>query len=425
MTMGLNCSCFPSEDLDEPTSYKRSLLANHKNQAGGAPLPTTLRPKKEQGNSDSNASELQKAQDEINRLNEELSRLKDEVESQGRLMRTLRQELSLEKNAACRARADSKSKQAELIKAERNLRDTTSKAEDLMLHVNSILAQKQAAQKDLDLFEKKFEEIYALLADNGFEIEFLDEEVMRKIFPAKPEMDDTAEEFMDEMCHDLRQELRKELVPRNQLLNLHNADSLFMCGKTVELMLNRIDTLGMSHQHFNADLLETEDLIALMDIRDQFDELPVLEGYLEKLSPSKYAGWQQRWVVVRDWVLFWAKKEVDVGKKHASLTPKQKKKFVNHIPLMLVKAVTVGPKEGQFTIVAQDRKNGQVRNYTWRVLSSQGSKARKAWTDGLERYRSNLQLCMQWLSMTKTMKAVSPNARKSRYVAGESVLPEN
>ena len=46
-----------------------------------------------------------------------------------------------------------------------------------------------------------------------------------------------------------------------------------MCGQTVELMLNRIDTLGMSHQHFNADLLETEDLIALMDIRDQFDEV--------------------------------------------------------------------------------------------------------------------------------------------------------
>jgi len=423
--MGLGCSCFPSEDLDETTSLKRTLLANHKNQAGGALLPTTLRPKNERENCDSNTSELQKARYEIERQKAELCRLKKEVENQGRLMKTLRQELSVEKSAAARARADSRSKQNELINAERNLRDTTSKAEDLMLHVNSILAEKEAAQKDLELFERKFEEIYALLADNGFEIEFLDEEVMRKIFPAKPEMDDTAEEFMDDMCQDLRQDLRKELVPRNQLLSLHNADSLLMCGQTVEIMLSRIDTLGMSHRHFNAELLETEDLIALMDIRDQFDELPVLEGYLEKKSPSKYAGWQKRWVVVRDWVFYWAKKEVDVGKKHSSLTPKQKKQFVNHIPLMLVKSVTVGPKEGQFTIVAQDRKNGQVRNYTWRVLSSQGSKARKAWIDGLERYRSNLQLCMQWLSMTKTMRAVAPNARTSRYVAGASILPEN
>jgi len=399
MTMGsgIGCTCFPAEESEE----SKKLINNPIQSAGGALLDA---PKKRfcgkvqllQNSPETDAEQLRRAHDEIVQLHEKLCILTAEAESQAKIIKKLKMEAERERrNSEC---ANKKLTAVQNQQKLKDLRETTSKTETLVNDVKKMLEEKRSLETQLDLFATKFEQLYAVVADHGFEPEFLDEELMEKIFPARPDMNDAAEEYMDDFSRKLRRKLRQELVPK---FGLHSSQNLIKSAETVRMMLSRIEKLGISHEDFDVDSLSQTDIIALVDIRDQLEELPVLEGFLEKMSPSKYAGWQKRWVVVRDWVFWWSKKEISVDK--STMTSEQKRKFVNYIPLMLVKAISVDSKDGQFTITAQDRKNGQIRNYTWRVLSNRGSKAREVWTEGLEKYRSHLQLCMQWISMTKSI----------------------
>merc|ERR1719471_863532 len=276
--------------------------------------------------------------------------------------------------------------------------------------------QKEATEHELVLYKQRFEEVQRLLAAEGYEIEyqgddaeFYDEAMGRggpgvfvEGFEEEECDDEEAEEFMDEDFDKLRAKLRHELVgyvPSSSEL------------EDVEYVLSKIEMLGLRNQTIEVKKLRPEDIKAVTNIKKQFDALPVLEGYLEKYSPHLFAGWQRRWVVVRDYYLFWAKKEVVLENNVSPLGSKNKGKFVNHIPLLTVQKIVKDDKEpNKFVITGQDRKSGGVREYVWRIPSTHGQSERMTWISGLQKHIDHLQLFMQWITTTRSLNK-SSNSR--------------
>jgi len=291
----------------------------------------------------------------------------------------------------------------------------------LKREIESSNREKEATEHELVLYRQRFEEVQRLLAAEGYEIEYQGDDaefydegsggpgVFVEGYEDEEGDDEDAEEFMDEYFDKLRAKLRHELVgyvPSSSEL------------EDVEYVLSKIDMLGLRNQAIEVKKLRPEDIKAVTNIKRQFDALPILEGYLEKYSPHLFAGWQRRWVVVRDYYLFWAKKEVVLENNSSPLKENNKEKFVNHIPLLTVQKILPDAKDpNKFVITGQDRKSGGVREYVWRIPSTHGQSERMTWIGGLQKHIDHLQLCMQWITTARSLNKSSNSRQSIRYAS--------
>ena len=141
---------------------------------------------------------------------------------------------------------------------------------------------------------------------------------------------------------------------------------------------------------------------------DDRNELPVLCGYLDKMSPSFLVGWQTRYVAVADYNLYYAPDPYPLpgglGGNVNGPVPRE----VNCVPLLVVKTISglKGKKdECQFQVEAQDSKSGDLRNYLFKA----GTVAdRDRWVAGLSAHRDHFLKMLRRTAMNQgTLEVVA------------------
>ena len=132
------------------------------------------------------------------------------------------------------------------------------------------------------------------------------------------------------------------------------------------------------------------------ELQVQYSALPDLQGWIEKKSPTFARGWQKRWVVVRDYNLFYGKSRADIVD---TKDEQQRQQFRNAIPLLVVQYIvaTDHSRSGRkFEIVARDPRTGDRRHYQWRAATREEC---EKWVSGLNEHKKLLAARLQFLAM--------------------------
>eukprot|EP01083_Nonionella_stella_P079451 218029_1 len=127
-------------------------------------------------------------------------------------------------------------------------------------------------------------------------------------------------------------------------------------------------------------------------------ELPRLEGFLYKKSPAFHRGWQKRFVIVRDYNLFYSPDRVTFN----SDSDMDSSKFSNVISLLVVRCVreikSKGGPSRRFEIKARDPRSGDLRIYQWRASTLEEC---ESWVDGLNQHLDLLHSMMRWAALNQ------------------------
>merc|ERR1711924_494210 len=91
--------------------------------------------------------------------------------------------------------------------------------------------------------------------------------------------------------------------------------------------------------------------------------LGVPRGMLEKKSPSMFAGWQTRWVIYWDDMLYWGATKVEP--KDGKIDTTTFKGSI-HITCIGDKGFRKGDNKEEFIVEARDAKTGDMREYLFR-----------------------------------------------------------
>eukprot|EP00484_Ammonia_sp_Unknown_P011213 CAMPEP_0197075134 /NCGR_PEP_ID=MMETSP1384-20130603/211455_1 /TAXON_ID=29189 /ORGANISM="Ammonia sp." /LENGTH=1305 /DNA_ID=CAMNT_0042513977 /DNA_START=28 /DNA_END=3946 /DNA_ORIENTATION=- len=133
------------------------------------------------------------------------------------------------------------------------------------------------------------------------------------------------------------------------------------------------------------------------ELADKEAGLPDLEGFLQKKSPTFGRGWQKRWVIVREYNIFYGRQKCDIKDIQDKA---QTKKFLNAIPLLVVQYIvaTDHSRSGtKFEIVARDPRTGDRRHYQWKAASREEC---DKWVHGLNTHKKLLAARLQFLANT-------------------------
>jgi len=103
----------------------------------------------------------------------------------------------------------------------------------------------------------------------------------------------------------------------------------------------------------------------VQEVLNRRNELPILHGWLEKLSPALHSRYQRRWVAVVDYTIFYFKEECNI----ASREDAEQHGYLNMLPLTTVARIVKDDKAKRgekFEITARDPRTGDFRHYKWR-----------------------------------------------------------
>jgi len=133
------------------------------------------------------------------------------------------------------------------------------------------------------------------------------------------------------------------------------------------------------------------------ELQQKQEKLPDLQGWIEKKSPTFARGWQKRWVIVREYNIFYGKNKTDIKDTKNEI---ERKKFLNAIPLLVVQYIvaTDHSRSGRkFEIVARDPRTGDRRHYQWRASNREEC---DKWVHGLNAHKKLLAARLQFLANT-------------------------
>jgi len=160
-----------------------------------------------------------------------------------------------------------------------------------------------------------------------------------------------------------------EFLEPRFLKDLENASR--ECGKRSKDRELRAETVYDQHGADRAFWSREENIAAeakqniVEEVLSRRDDLPLLHGFLEKLSPAIHSRWQRRWVAVVDSTIYWFKEEVNV----LSSEDAEKHGYLNKLRLTTVARVAKDDKAKRgekFDITARDPRTGDMRHYKWR-----------------------------------------------------------
>lgn len=103
----------------------------------------------------------------------------------------------------------------------------------------------------------------------------------------------------------------------------------------------------------------------VQEVLNRRNELPNLQGFLEKLSPALHSRWQRRWVAVVDYTIFYFKEECNITSREDA----EQNAYLNMLPLTTVARIVKDDKAKRgekFEITARDPRTGDFRHYKWR-----------------------------------------------------------
>merc|ERR1712176_1442375 len=147
----------------------------------------------------------------------------------------------------------------------------------------------------------------------------------------------------------------------------------------------------------------------IYSINTDGDELPKLEGWLEKKQSSLPYSWNKRWCIVRASFMVWS----DIQRSIADpRDPEQRSKFgsfVNLLQVLEIKPVRKGKSHRKFVIVLKANKNEKRKQIQWKCSSEYD---RDFWVRGLKKHVKHTQKLVDYLGtreMSVSHKTHSPH----------------
>lgn len=121
----------------------------------------------------------------------------------------------------------------------------------------------------------------------------------------------------------------------------------------------------------------------VQEVLNRRKELPILKGFLDKMSPAMHSRWQRRWVLVLDYTIMYFREEVDVSSREEA----KNHCCLNELPLTTVEKITKDDKckgGDRFEVAAQDPRTGKLRQYVWRCKDAELC---NYWVHGLAQHK--------------------------------------
>jgi len=181
------------------------------------------------------------------------------------------------------------------------------------------------------------------------------------------------EEFLDKrFLEDLqkrineREQRKEDIRKRTRVRELRSGNS----GE--KPMQNRASTIAAEAK---------ENIV--QEVLNRRNELPNLQGFLEKLSPALHSRWQRRWVAVVDYTIFYFKEEGNITSKKDA----EEHGYLNMLPLTTVSRIAKDDKAKRgekFDITARDPRTGDHRHYKWRCKDAELC---NYWVQGLVQHK--------------------------------------
>jgi len=121
----------------------------------------------------------------------------------------------------------------------------------------------------------------------------------------------------------------------------------------------------------------------VQEVLNRRKELPILKGFLDKMSPAMHARWQRRWVLVLDYTIMYFREEVDISSREEA----EDHGCLNELPLTTVEKITKDDKckgGDRFEVAALDPRTGKLRQYVWRCKDAELC---NYWVHGLAQHK--------------------------------------
>ena len=122
------------------------------------------------------------------------------------------------------------------------------------------------------------------------------------------------------------------------------------------------------------------------------EELPSLEGWLEKKKATAPWSWQKRWVVVAGSYILWS------DKQQRRINPKDKAQrdafgsSINLLSLKQLRAIEKGKTHRKFAFTEQ--QSGTETEFVWKCATT---KDRDFWVDGLQKHIKHNEMLTEFL----------------------------
>eukprot|EP00455_Lapot_gusevi_P030435 TRINITY_DN3275_c0_g2_i4.p1 TRINITY_DN3275_c0_g2~~TRINITY_DN3275_c0_g2_i4.p1 ORF type:complete len:196 (+),score=98.52 TRINITY_DN3275_c0_g2_i4:65-589(+) len=123
--------------------------------------------------------------------------------------------------------------------------------------------------------------------------------------------------------------------------------------------------------------------------------LPELEGFIHKKSPAQFVGYQKRYVVVKDYNLYYSADVITIDNTTISSNSN-----IHCLSLVVVNSITPGKKAVNFEISARDPDDGKLRCYKFKC---DDAAERDRWVRGLNEHRNHLMTMLEWASQNENV----------------------
>jgi len=121
----------------------------------------------------------------------------------------------------------------------------------------------------------------------------------------------------------------------------------------------------------------------VQEVLNRRKELPILKGFLDKMSPAMHSRWQRRWVLVLDYTIMYFREEVDISSREEA----ENHCCLNQLPLTTVEKIAKDDKckgGDRFEVAALDPRTGKLRQYIWRCKDAELC---NYWVHGLAQHK--------------------------------------
>merc|ERR550525_310352 len=134
-------------------------------------------------------------------------------------------------------------------------------------------------------------------------------------------------------------------------------------------------------------------LMKMQQIANAKEDLPDLQGWLEKRQPHMPYSWQKRWVIVKGGFLLWTDRQKSI---HNPKDSTQRKEFGTSVNLMLITEIgeVSGKKNGKKFVIKLRDGAAKRTEYMFRCATPEDA---AFWRKSLRKHQKHLQSLLSYL----------------------------
>ena len=161
------------------------------------------------------------------------------------------------------------------------------------------------------------------------------------------------------------------------------------------VLQNKTPATKSSFNKANKQIVAKNILLQAHELIRKEENLPNLQGWIEKTSsPVFRRGRQNVWVIVRDYSIFYGKKECDINDTQ-NINERERKQFMNIIPLLVVQSIVADSISNRQFKIVQCAINGDKKHHQWETTTKEEC---DKWINGLNEHKTSLEARLKFVT---------------------------